>query len=391
MKHLNDGKVLDAFSILDSYKDIPNFYSIRGLMRELVSDMYNAMLDLEKEINEDNPLTTISYGRILAKLGYSDKAHKILKDMPHTIKKEGHFYPLNLSILHSHYEAPIMEKLNANLFKDSLNYSYFLRGLKQRLVKNNVKSLVSNLALFELPLGDELESLTIGLNEKLLNIRGWLSPSEASILHYFASKVPKNKLIVELGSFYGRSTIALGLGSASNHNSNIIAIDPHKGIEAYNSSDSLNRLSSNLKKNNLKNVSILEKESLIAAKNHREANIGLLFIDALHDYDSVNADFWNWEKFIIQDGNILFHDAMLPGVNQFLIELLSDTNLKYQALGFRDSILILRKCNNPNTTVNIKIAIMLKEYGSFHDRWMKDDKESILWRINCYLKNFPAK
>ncbi len=335
-------------------------------------------------MDSDNPLINISYGRVLSKLGHSDLAYEIFKNNPSSIKKEDHFFPLNLAILHSHYEAPIMEKMDSEYYKDALNYSYFLRGLKQKLIKNKVDRLISNLLFFELPSGEELLKTSASLNHKLLNIRGWLSPSESSILYYFASKISKNNLIVEIGSFYGRSTICLGLGSVVGRNSKIIAVDPHIGIDSYNSSDSYSELSKNLKNFKLDNVSILREESLIAAKNHKESNIGLLFIDALHDYDNVKADFWNWENLIVKDGYILFHDAMLLGVNEFLIELLNDKKLKYQALGFRDSILVLKKMT-PNIEVNIEIAKMLEEYGGYHKQWIKDDKDSIIWRIKYLL------
>ena len=383
---IEKNKVMDAFLILEKQKDLPYYHTVRGLMRELVSDMNNAMVDVKNELHQNNPIIDISYGRLLAKLGYSDQAYQVLIDCPKNIKRQTHFYPLSLSILHSHYEAPVMEKMDANYFRDSLNYSYFLRGYKKKLIVNKVDNLLENLSLFDLPSGEVLSDLSNRLNEQLIHIRGWLSPSEASILYYYAKEVSKKNLIIELGSFYGRSTVSLCLGSVEGNNSKIIAIDPHIGIDSYASSDSYGELVHNLERFGLENnVSILREESLKAASIHSRKNIGLIFIDALHDYENVKADFNSWEKQVVDEGYILFHDAMLSGVNKFLIEILNDDNLQYQALGFRDSILVLQKIK-PNLQLNEKIVGLLKEYGQYHKQWVKDDRESIIWRIKNLLK-----
>lgn len=53
----------------------------------------------------------------------------------------------------------------------------------------------------------------------------------------------------------------------------------------------------------------------------------LIFIDAIHTYDSVKQDFFEAIKILSDDGMILFHDIYSwPEVNKFIVELQSNTD-----------------------------------------------------------------
>src|SRR5262245_54249429 len=58
-------------------------------------------------------------------------------------------------------------------------------------------------------------------------VEGWLTLAQAQRLHDAAAAVAPTGRIVEIGSFRGRSTIALALGAAEGVE--VVAIDPHAG------------------------------------------------------------------------------------------------------------------------------------------------------------------
>src|SRR5690242_12929620 len=58
-------------------------------------------------------------------------------------------------------------------------------------------------------------------------IIGHLSPNEAQLLYDLAAAVPQDGVIVEIGSYQGKSTVCLGLG-AKEAGARVYAIDPHE-------------------------------------------------------------------------------------------------------------------------------------------------------------------
>ncbi len=63
--------------------------------------------------------------------------------------------------------------------------------------------------------------------ETVADVDGWMTPGQASTLYDAATRCPAGGLIVEIGSFRGRSTIVLA--SAAAPGVEIVAIDPHAG------------------------------------------------------------------------------------------------------------------------------------------------------------------
>lgn len=60
-------------------------------------------------------------------------------------------------------------------------------------------------------------------------IPGWLSDIENRFLFESARRAPRGTMIVEIGSYKGRSTIYLALGSKAGKGNPVFAIDPHTG------------------------------------------------------------------------------------------------------------------------------------------------------------------
>lgn len=149
--------------------------------------------------------------------------------------------------------------------------------------------------------------------EKVRIIDGWLSDHETYFLYLSARDQIKLADIVEIGSFKGKSTVALGLGalnSESNHK--VFAIDPHLGEyfkNQNNAKPTLQIFNKNIKRSGLENVvETIVSTSQKAAKGWKN-RIGLLFIDGMHDYRNSKLDYLLWNKYVINSGIIAFHDA----------------------------------------------------------------------------------
>lgn len=63
------------------------------------------------------------------------------------------------------------------------------------------------------------------------SVDGWLPKREGELLFHLASLVASNEAIVEIGSYCGRSTSALALGTGCRANA-VYAVDPHTGCKS---------------------------------------------------------------------------------------------------------------------------------------------------------------
>ena len=62
---------------------------------------------------------------------------------------------------------------------------------------------------------------------------GWLSDREGEILYNLAKNCKGKGVIVEIGSWEGKSTIWIGSGSKNGNKVKIYAIDPHTGSSEH--------------------------------------------------------------------------------------------------------------------------------------------------------------
>ncbi len=137
-----------------------------------------------------------------------------------------------------------------------------------------------------------------------MKIDGWLSIFEGRTLFKLAKDCDKG-VIVDLGSWRGRSTIFLASGSAAGHSKKVYSIDSHKREDS-----SLQALKTNLERLGFgRTVKIVVEESGEAAKSFRKP-VGLIFIDAEHDYISVKRDFDLWFPNVVAGGMMAFHDTI---------------------------------------------------------------------------------
>jgi MMP 1-O-methyltransferase len=136
----------------------------------------------------------------------------------------------------------------------------------------------------------------------IADIPGWLTDEEGEALYDLARSCRGGGVIVEIGSWKGKSTVCLGLGSQAGSRVPIYAIDPHAD---YRFGDF---------KTNIERAGIAELVRPIAALSQPAADtfdepIELLFVDGSHEYDLVLEDFEKWVPKVVDEGWVAFHDT----------------------------------------------------------------------------------
>ncbi len=148
-------------------------------------------------------------------------------------------------------------------------------------------------------------------DKHISKFNGWLERDEAFFLYELSKFVENNLAIVEIGSYEGKSTVALSAGS--NENVFTYAIDPHTGdiseVSAGIEVDTYSNFVSNLSAAGVSNKVIIKRMySREAAAEYKGPLIGLLFIDGWHTKDAVIADIDSWLPLLDPDGIIIFDD-----------------------------------------------------------------------------------
>lgn len=176
------------------------------------------------------------------------------------------------------------------------------------------------------PMTDAPITTAPDLTDVLNRVHGFLSLDEANLLYRLASEVPANGVIIEIGSYQGRSTICLGLG-AKLAGARVWAIDPHEDYQVNESThfgmENHAALLKNLVAFDIADVVRVVALTSQAASGYWNRPVDLLWIDGCHDYNAVQMDF-NWSMFLTECGLIALHDSSghYPDVTRALHEFL---------------------------------------------------------------------
>jgi predicted O-methyltransferase YrrM len=136
----------------------------------------------------------------------------------------------------------------------------------------------------------------------IAGVPGWLTDEEGEALYELAKQCTGRGAIVEIGSWKGKSTICLGLGSKAGSSVRIFAIDPHAD---YRFGDF---------KANVERAGVSELVTPIASLSQAAADdfhepIELLFVDGSHEEQLVREDFDKWVPKVVEGGWVAFHDT----------------------------------------------------------------------------------
>lgn len=152
--------------------------------------------------------------------------------------------------------------------------------------------------------------------ERSLSTDGWMKECE---LIYLASAAKRSLVIAELGSWKGRSTLAL----AENTDGVVFCVDvwednPLRPMYTGVRGSIFWEFQENT--HEITNVIPLVTTTDLAAAAMKEigAKFDLVFIDACHDFDSVERDILSWRPLLRDEGILCGHDFIggYPGVAQ---------------------------------------------------------------------------
>lgn len=202
---------------------------------------------------------------------------------------------------------------------------------------------------------DELEQKTAG-------IQGCVSRAEMRLLYDLAKNCTGAGIIVEIGSWKGKSTIALGLGSLHGNGAKVYAIDPHTGSPDQRRDEnelwSLDEFKKNIANAGLSSI----VEPLVTTSEKAaigwDKPIELIFIDAnYHDESLTRRDFLTWTPHLVNGGIYALHNTIpsvagiLEGIPLHGCEapriVLNDTILKSKIFKYKKAagtITAMEKC-----------------------------------------------
>lgn len=165
---------------------------------------------------------------------------------------------------------------------------------------------------------------------------GWLTEPEARRLFDLARSVPAPMLAVELGSYKGRSTIALGRGLDESDGGRLLCVD----LWQMDGVDLLPAHQARISRAGLAHVVTRHRcDTALAARGADPGSVGLLFIDADHSYEAVRRDLEAWSPCVRSGGYVAFHDSWAPGPARVIAELPG----WFAPCGVTDSLAVFRK------------------------------------------------
>jgi MMP 1-O-methyltransferase len=146
------------------------------------------------------------------------------------------------------------------------------------------------------------------------HIGGWLTDNEAYGLYNLATKLPSSSIVVEIGSWKGKSTFCIAKGLKKGK---IFAIDPFnaegesgsKEIYEQNKGDIplIEQFSTEMKR-----LGVSGQIEALQGYSHQFGNtftkIDFLFIDGDHSIEGCDYDFTHFSPFVKKGGYIAFHD-----------------------------------------------------------------------------------
>ncbi len=219
-------------------------------------------------------------------------------------------------------------------------------------------------------------------------IDGWLSAREIKFLYKKAKKCSGKGVIVEIGSFKGKSTVCLALGSKNGKNLKVYAIDPHITDfehQLYNRGESTFKIfQSNIKEAGVACiVNPIIKSSKEAAKDWSRS-IEFLWIDGDHSYEGAKMDFDFYSPLVVDGGLIAFHDSTQKEVNRVAFDVFKEDG--FVDLGLVDSITYAKKSLLKKKSVKDKLFLfLLSNYDNFRKikilRLFKDGIKSVVSKI----------
>jgi len=168
-------------------------------------------------------------------------------------------------------------------------------------------------------------------------IDGWLTDKEANALFELTrDRAPqRDAVVVELGTWLGKSSVLLAAGLRHKQNPRLFCVDPFGSDEnpachEQNYAPLISEMRWSLEEGFHRNIRRCGFSHMVHAKKGYSFEvirswaepIDILFIDASHGYDAVHRDVQQWAKFLKIGGTIALHDVSpnWPGPSRVMAE-----------------------------------------------------------------------
>ncbi|HMG42460.1 MAG TPA: class I SAM-dependent methyltransferase [Acidimicrobiales bacterium] len=161
-----------------------------------------------------------------------------------------------------------------------------------------------------------MSSASPDLIEALEGVEGWFSPEQVERVSAAAAAAPPGGRIVEIGSFRGRSMIAIARSAPDGVE--IVAIDPHAGndrgpqeIEGFEDEAAEDNV---VFLRNLEKAGVAERVRHVRKFSHDahgdvDGEIDVLHIDGAHRFGPAREDILAWGNRVVEGGSMLIHDS----------------------------------------------------------------------------------
>jgi len=154
------------------------------------------------------------------------------------------------------------------------------------------------------------------LTEALDGVEGWFSPEQVERVATRAAAAPPGGRIVEIGSFRGRSMIAIARSAPKGVE--LVAIDPHAGndrgpqeIEGFEQEAAEDNV---VFRANLEKAGVADRVKHVRKFSHEahgdvDGEIDVLHIDGAHRFGPAREDIMAWGNRVVEGGSMLIHDS----------------------------------------------------------------------------------
>lgn len=181
---------------------------------------------------------------------------------------------------------------------------------------------------------------------------GMISREEAELLYELARAVTTG-CIVEVGSYRGRSTVALARGSLDGARVPVYAIEPHEPFVGvlggrFGPADRGAFFQAMLDSSAYHVVRLvnLSSEAVTATWS---LPVALLWLDGDHSYDGVSRDFRCWQPHLLPTAAIAFDDATDPTLGPYRLISELTAGGGYRAVRTVGKVTVLEKASVPAT------------------------------------------